>query len=295
MTGIIVRAISSFYYVEIDDKVYECRARGAFKHKNIEFVVGDKVDIELTDEENSKGVIIKLYRRKNLLKRPPIANVTQAVLLFSVKSPAPNFSLIDRFLIITGRQNVDTVICFNKIDLDDDGLVDKMIANYKESGSPAFAICAKTGYNIDELKKHLKDHISVVAGPSGVGKSTLINKLVKGLELQTGDVSHKIGRGKHTTRHTQLIEIDKGSFVADTPGFSSIEVFEIPENELKNYFLEFEDFDHSCKFGSKCLHENEPQCGVKEAVERNEIPVNRYESYLQLLGEIRENKKRRNY
>lgn len=295
MTGIIVRAISSFYYVEIDDKVYECRARGAFKHKNIEFVVGDKVDIELTDEENSKGVIIKLYRRKNLLKRPPIANVTQAVLLFSVKSPDPNFSLIDRFLIITGRQNVDTVICFNKIDLDDEGLVDKMIANYKESGSPAFAICAKTGYNIDELKKHLKDNISVVAGPSGAGKSTLINKLVKGLELQTGDVSHKIGRGKHTTRHTQLIEIEKDSFVADTPGFSSIEVFEIPENELKSYFLEFEDFDHSCRFGSKCLHENEPQCGVKEAVERNEIPINRYESYLQLLGEIRENKKRRNY
>lgn len=295
MTGIIVRAISSFYYVEVEDKVYECRARGSFKHKNIEFVVGDKVDIEFTDEENAKGVIINLYKRKTFLKRPPIANVTQAILVFSVKSPDPNFSLIDRFLITAGYQGVDTVICFNKTDLDDEGLVDKMIENYQESGSSAFAICAKSGYNLDELKRHLKDNISVVAGPSGVGKSTLINKLVNGLELQTGDVSHKIGRGRHTTRHTQLIEIDKNSFIADTPGFSSIEVFEIPENELKDYFLEFEDFDHSCRFGSKCLHENEPQCGVKEAVEKNEIPVNRYNSYLQLLGEIREHKKRRNY
>lgn len=295
MTGIIVRAISSFYYVEIGDKIYECRARGAFKHKNVEFVVGDKVDIEVTDEDTLKGVITNLHKRKTFLKRPPIANVTQAVLVFSVKSPDPNFSLIDRFLITAGYQGVDTVICFNKTDLDDEGLVDKMIENYQESGSSAFAICAKTGHNLDELKSHLKDNISVVAGPSGVGKSTLINKLVNGLELQTGDVSHKIGRGRHTTRHTQLIEIDKNSFIADTPGFSSIEIYEIPENELKDYFLEFEDFDHSCRFGSKCLHENEPQCGVKEAVEKNEIPVNRYNSYLQLLGEIREHKKRRNY
>ena len=295
MTGIIVRAISSFYYVEVEGQVYECRARGLFKHKNIEFVVGDKVEIDITDSENLKGVIKSLCRRKTFLKRPPIANVTQAILVFSVKSPEPNFSLIDRFIITAASQGIDTVICFNKTDLDDGGLVDKMISIYGEIGIYVFPISAKEGYNLERLKLHLKDNISVVAGPSGVGKSTLINRLVEGLDLKTGDISHKIGRGKHTTRHTQLIEIEENSFIADTPGFSSIDIYEIPENELKDYFMEFIGVYEYCRFGRSCLHVNEPSCAVKEAVENNEISIERYNSYLQLYKEIKEHNKRRNY
>lgn len=295
MTGIIVRAISSFYYVDVDSKIYECKARGIFKHKNQEFAVGDKVDLEVTDEETLKGVIVNKHKRKNFLKRPPIANVTQAILVFSIKSPDPNFSLIDRFLITARSQGIDTVICFNKTDLDDMNTVEEMMINYKDSGSPVFAVCAKSGYNMDEFRLHLKDNISVVAGPSGVGKSTIINRIVEGINLQTGDVSEKIGRGRHTTRHTQLIEIDENSFIADTPGFSSIDVNEIADNQLKEYFQEFYKFDEDCKFGSKCLHLSEPHCAVKDAVEDNEISKHRYESYVQLLNEIREYKKRRNY
>ncbi len=295
MTGIIVRAISSFYYVEVEGKVYECRARGIFKHRNIELVVGDKVELEITDEQNLKGVINNVFNRKTFLKRPPIANVTQAILVFSVKSPDPNFSLIDRFLVLARNELIDTIICFNKIDLESTELVDKMVATYQESGVYVFKISAKDGENLETLKRLLKNNVSVVAGPSGAGKSTLINKLVEGVELKTGDISHKIGRGKHTTRHTQLIEVNENAFIADTPGFSSIELTGISEEDLRDCFFEFQDYEEDCRFGRNCAHENEPDCEVKAAVKKNEIPIERYNSYIQLLNEIRDQNKRRNY
>lgn len=295
MKGTIVKAISSFYYVEIENKIYECRTTGSFKHKNIELAVGDKVEISVTDEANSKGMVIKAFNRRNFMNRPPIANITQAILVFSIKSPDPNLSLIDRFIVTAYSERVDVVICLNKVDLNTDNILEKITENYSKTGHPVIPVCAESGYNIDAVKKYLKGNTTIVAGPSGAGKSTLINKLVENVQLKTGEVSAKIGRGKHTTRYIELLKIDEDSFIADSPGFSSINLDKVEERDLKEYFLEFHEYDTDCKFGNKCFHENEPGCMVKDAVEKTLIPAKRYESYLQLLKEIREQNKRRNY
>lgn len=294
MTGIIVKAISSFYYVEAENKIYETKVRGNWRHNNVELVTGDRVEIEVLDEENKKGIIFKGHKRDNLMKRPPIANTTQAILVFAVKSPDPNLSLIDRFLITAKKESVDIIICFNKIDLDDAKLIDSLKENYKGTGYPILAVSAETGYNVDELESYLKNNITIVAGPSGAGKSTLINRLVEDVKLKTGKVSEKIGRGRHTTRYTELIKVDENSYIADSPGFSSIDLSDIEERDLKEYFIDFYEYDVDCRFGAKCIHENEPDCKVKEAVEQGLVSARRYESYLQLLNEIRDKNKRRN-
>ena len=294
MTGTIVKAISSFYYVEAENKIYETKVRGNLRYNNIELVTGDRVDIEVLDEENRKGVIFKSNKRSNLMKRPPVANITQAILVFSVKSPDPNLSLIDRFLITAMKEHVEIIICFNKIDLDDEKLIESLKANYSAAGYPIVPVSAETGYNVETLRAYLRDNTTIVAGPSGAGKSTLINQLVKDAKLKTGEVSEKIGRGRHTTRYTELIKLDENSFIADSPGFSSIDISDIEERDLKEYFPEFYEYDEQCRFGSKCIHEKEPACRVKEAVEQGLIAERRYESYLQLLNEIRERSRRRN-
>lgn len=293
MTGTIVKAISSFYYVEAENKIYETKVRGNLRYNNIELVTGDRVDIEVLDEENRKGVIFKSHKRNNLMKRPPVANITQAILVFSVKSPDPNLSLIDRFLITAMKEHVEIIICFNKIDLDDEKLIESLKANYSAAGYPIVPVSAETGYNVETLRAYLRDNTTIVAGPSGAGKSTLINQLVKDAKLKTGEVSEKIGRGRHTTRYTELIKLDENSFIADSPGFSSIDISDIEERDLKEYFPEFYEYDEQCRFGSKCIHEKEPDCRVKEAVEQGLIAERRYESYLQLLNEIRERGSRR--
>lgn len=290
MKGTIIKAISSFYYVDTEDAVYECKARGIFKHKSKELFVGDEVEIEIIDPENKKGTVTEIFPRKNLLKRPPIANVTQAILVFSLKNPDPNLSLIDRFLILAQRENLEIAIVLNKSDLDED--TGREIQDcYLPLGYPVIMISAIQKENTDEIGKLLNGHISIVAGPSGAGKSTLINALIK-TDLKTGNVSEKIGRGRHTTRYVELIKINEESYIADSPGFSSIELNEIEENHLKEEFIEFHDYDIDCKFGAKCLHENEPNCMVKQAVENGKISSLRYKSYIQLLNEIRENKRR---
>ena len=294
MTGTIVKAISSFYYVEADNKIYETKVRGNLRYNNIELVTGDRVDIEVLDEENRKGVIFKSHKRENLMKRPPVANITQAILVFSVKSPDPNLSLIDRFLITAMKEHVEIIICFNKTDLDDEKLIESLKANYSATGYQIVPVSAETGYNVEKLRDCLRGNITIVAGPSGAGKSTLINQLVKDAKLKTGEVSEKIGRGRHTTRYTELIKVDENSFIADSPGFSSIDISDIEERDLKEYFPEFYEYDEQCRFGSKCIHEKEPDCRVKEAVEQGLIAERRYESYLQLLNEIRERSRRRN-
>ena len=293
MTGTIVKAISSFYYVEAENKIYETKVRGNLRYNNIELVTGDRVDIEVLDEENRKGVIFKSHKRSNLMKRPPVANITQAILVFSVKSPDPNLSLIDRFLITAMKEHVEIIICFNKIDLDDEKLIESLKANYSAAGYPIVPVSAETGYNVETLRAYLRDNTTIVAGPSGAGKSTLINQLVKDAKLKTGEVSEKIGRGRHTTRYTELIKLDENSFIADSPGFSSIDISDIEERDLKEYFPEFYEYDEQCRFGSKCIHEKEPDCRVKEAVEQGLIAERRYASYLQLLNEIRERGSRR--
>lgn len=290
MTGIIIKAISSFYYVDTGKDVYECKARGIFKHNNTQLFVGDKVRIEVIDENQKKATVIEAFERQNSLKRPPIANVTQAILVFSIKDPDPNLSLIDRFLVLAQRENLSIAIVLNKMDIDE-GLARRIKECYIPLGYPVMLVSALENENIEHLRSLLSKNVSVVAGPSGVGKSTLINALIQ-TELKTGQVSAKIGRGRHTTRHVELIKIDDDSYIADTPGFSSIDLDHISESELKEEFIEFHDYDVDCKFGVKCLHENEPECKVKRAVENKEISIIRYQSYIQLLNEIRKNRRR---
>lgn len=293
MKGIITKSISSFYYVDTGEEVYECRARGIFKHMNQKFYAGDKVEFEVTDEVDKEGSIFKLFPRDNLLIRPPIANASQGILVFSVKDPDPNLSLIDRFMVLAQIQRLEIVIVLNKIDIDTENIASHIRENYGKIGYPVIAISAENKVNLEAIKPYLENHVSIVAGPSGAGKSTLINGLIE-TGLKTGEVSQKIGRGRHTTRYVELIKIDKDSYIADSPGFSSIDLPEMDEYELKEHFIEFHEYDVDCKFGAKCLHEMEPGCMVKEAVENEEISKVRYESYLQLLNEIRD-RKRRNY
>lgn len=291
MLGIITKSISSFYYVDTGKEIYECRARGIFKLKNINLYAGDRVEFEVLDEEKKLGNISKLFDRKNLMIRPAIANATKAILIFSVKSPDPNLSLIDRFLVLAQKENLDVVIVLNKIDLDQEGIADRIKKIYGSIGYPVIPISAEEGTNVEKLKKHLENDITVFAGPSGSGKSSTINALIE-TDLKTGEVSEKIGRGKHTTRHVELIKVGEGSYIADSPGFSSIDLYDTEERDLKEYFVEFHEFDIDCKFAIGCLHENEPDCKVKEAVEEGLISKERYQIYLQLLEEIRSEKRR---
>lgn len=286
MNGIVIKAISSFYYVDVNDEVFECKAKGLFKHKNTSICVGDEVEISVIDYDNKKGNIVKILPRINYLKRPVISNVTQAMIVFSVTSPDLNLSLLDRFLIIAQRENLETVIVLNKIDLDDNYIINKVRDYYKNTDYKIFAISAKGNVNIEELKSLLKNNKTIIAGPSGVGKSTLINKLI-GTKQKTSDVSEKIGRGRHTTRYVEFIKIDKNSYLADSPGFSSIDLNEIDKEDLKNEFYEFHEYDIDCKFGSNCVHINEPDCLVKKAVKEGNISEDRYLSYVQLYNEIK--------
>lgn len=293
MKGIITKAISSFYYVDTGDALYECRARGIFKHRNLKLFAGDIVDFDVLDENEKKGAITQLYTRRNLLIRPPIANASQAILVFSVKNPDPNLSLIDRFLVLAQREHLDVIIAINKTDLAGEGDVARIVDVYERIGYPVIPISAELEHNIELLRPYLTDHITILAGPSGAGKSSTINALIAA-GLKTGAVSEKIGRGRHTTRYVELIRLFEGSYIADSPGFSSIDLYDMEESELKEYFVEFHEYDVSCKFQAGCLHENEPSCAVKAALAVGEISRVRYESYLQLLGEIR-NSKRRSY
>ena len=289
--GRIIKGIGGFYYVDTDNGLYECRARGIFRKNKITPLVGDFVKISVVDEENKKGVVEEIAERETELVRPPIANVNKALIVFAVKNPTPHLSLLDRFIVLAERENLEIVIILTKIYLDDDNTFEKIKNIYEPCGYKVIGVSNLENKNIDKVKEELKDNTVVFAGPSGVGKSSLLNQIDSNFQLKTGDVSDKIKRGKHTTRHAELFELKFGGMVADTPGFSSLTLDDIEDIDLKDYFIEFEDYD-DCKFGSRCIHQNEPNCAVKEAVENGEIPKERYESYIQLLNEIRQGKRR---
>ncbi len=290
--GRIVKALSGFYYVMTErKKIYQCKGRGVFRKHKLTPLVGDYVVFQKVNER--EGYILKVMGRKNMLVRPPISNVDQAILVFSAVEPDFSPSLLDRFLVLIEFNQIKPVICITKVDLlkpekwDD---IKKYAADYENAGYPVLLTSAKTGEGVEQVRDYLKGKISVFAGQSGVGKSSLLNALRPDLKLKTADISASLGRGKHTTRHVELIEID-GGLVADTPGFSSLEFHELEAEDLGDCFPEMARLSHQCKFRG-CLHMEEPQCAVKEAVESNEIPSYRYEHYQLFMQEIKNRKPR---
>lgn len=286
--GIITKGIGGFYYVKADENVFECRARGLFRKKQISPQVGDYVEIR-ENIADMTGYIERILDRKTYLYRPPVANVNQAVIVMAIKNPDPDLWLLDRFLLLAQHQNLDIVICINKIDLEKEKL--KYINDiYEKCSYPVINISAKYDIGIDELRAKLRDKISVFAGPSGVGKSTILNKIQPNLQLKTGEISKKTNRGKHTTRHVELLELNDGGWVVDTPGFSSLDINFAKEEELEKYFNEIYEISHLCKF-TGCRHFKEPGCAVKQALNEGKISQSRYNNYLNFLQEIKNNRR----
>lgn len=287
--GIIYKGIGGFYYVKSDNKVVECKARGKFRNDKITPLVGDMVDIV---EKNGSYVIDSIIPRKNILIRPLVANVDQAVIIFAAAKPEPNLGLLDRFLILSEYNGLSITICINKIDLLEIAVINDMFIPYKNAGYKIIYTSTLKGYGINELKHNLENKISVLAGPSGVGKSSLLNAVQPNLMLKTGDISDKVERGKHTTRHTELMELETGGFVVDTPGFSSLDIDFIKKEEIEQFFPDFIEYLGLCKF-SGCTHISEPNCAVKAALSNGRINNERYNSYVRLYNEI--SKLRRQY
>jgi len=282
--GIILKGYSGFYYVKCGETTYECSLRGKNRLKNVKFLPGDYVVFEPLTA--ATGVIAEVLPRRNELIRPPVANVEQVIIVSSLANPGPDLWLIDRLTILALWNDVKPVICFNKADqaAPEDILLYRDI--YKKAKFPVIVTSTKTGQGIAELKELLKDHLSVVAGASGVGKSSILNTVQPGFALQTGEVSRKLKKGKHTTRHVELLPLASGGLVADTPGFSSLNLPpDILREDLSFLFPDFEEARINCKF-STCLHKTEPQCGVRTAVSAGEISENRYKNYLAFLEEV---------
>ena len=291
MQGKIIKGIAGFYYVHNGDHIYECKAKGVFRKNNEKPLVGDDCLIDIIDEEGKIGNISLILERRNSLIRPNVANVDQALVIFASVKPEPNFNLLDRFLILMKQNDIPCIIAFNKTDLADEEKLSEIKKIYAASGHRMLFTSAKTGEGMDELKELLRGKTTTVAGPSGVGKSTLINLIQDQKEVETGEISEKIDRGKHTTRHSELIAIDENSYIFDTPGFSSLSLFDVISVDLKSYYDEFAPFESECRYDD-CVHKNEPVCGIKAAVDRGEISKVRYENYLLLLKECEESQKR---
>jgi len=286
LEGIIIKGIGGFYYVDTQEGVYECRARGIFREENIVPLIGDRVSIRLSEEDNT-GYIEKIYDRESQLIRPSVANITQIIIVMSIRKPDINFWLLDRFLIMAEHEGLTTHICINKIDLDGGEELDIADRLYGKIGYRVIRTSSKTGEGISELKNILGDNITVFAGPSGVGKSSLLNSIKPELDLKTGDVSKKTTRGRHTTRHIELIDLGSHGYVVDSPGFSALDLsFIESEAELGQYFREIGRYSPGCRFVG-CLHYMEPGCEVKKQVGKQNISSIRYENYLKFLEEIK--------
>lgn len=289
LQGIISKGYSGFYYVNAEGKLWECSLRGRFRVRSQDFLPGDRVNI--TPLTGDKGVIEEVLPRRNILVRPSIANVDQAVIVFAVKSPEPDFNLLDRILVQVESAKVTPLICFNKSDMLEEEELNELIRPYRQIGYQVHNVSAKFGLGINELRKALCKKISVMAGPSGVGKSSLVNAIQPGLQLQAGEVSQKLRRGRHTTRHVELMPLNGGGFVADTPGFSALNIPVMAREELALFFPEMLELANECKFNS-CLHWQEPKCAIKEAVDMGNIDMRRYQNYLFFLQEVIANERR---
>ncbi len=294
MQGKIIKGISGFYYVEaVDGQLYETRAKGIFRKQNIKPLVGDNVEIEVIDEAAHTGNLISIEKRKNQLIRPLVANVDQAMIIFAIVYPNPSFQLLDRFLILMQRQNIPVTICFNKQDLADKEEVEKLAAVYQQCGCKVIFLSVAREQGIEEVRDALRGKTTVLAGPSGVGKSSLINLLHPMAEMETGELSRKIARGKNTTRHSELFCIDQKeqeqTFLCDTPGFTSLYLEGMQPGQLGEFYPEFTAYEPNCRFGG-CSHISEPDCGVKTAVAGGRISKIRYENYKMIYKELLEQK-----
>ena len=291
MQGKIVKGISGFYYVHVvESGIYECKAKGIFRQQKMKPLVGDDVEIDIISEEKKTGNVAAILPRKNALIRPAVANVDQALLIFAAASPNPNFNLLDRFLVMMGRQDVPVILCFNKCDLITEEQQQEIASIYEASGCKILFVSAKKELGLKELQEILEGKTTTVAGPSGVGKSSLINLLAPEACMETGEISKKIERGRHTTRHAELIQLKGDGYIMDTPGFSSLYLPEMEKEELKDCYPEFAAFEPYCRFQG-CSHISEPDCGVKEALSEGKIHPVRYENYCQLYGELKDRKK----
>ena len=291
MQGKIIKGIAGFYYVNVvESGVYECKAKGVFRKEKIKPLVGDNVRIEILDEENKTGNIVEIFPRKNELIRPAVANIDQALVVFAVTKPTPHFNLLDRFLVMMERKEIPVVLCFNKKDIATSPEIAELEAIYEKCGYPIVFTSALEQENIEDIRRLLLKKTTAIAGPSGVGKSSLINLLQNQVQMETGTISRKIERGKHTTRHSELIAVDADSYIMDTPGFSSLYVNDFEKEELKYYFREFASYEGQCRFQG-CDHVHEPGCAVKEALEEGKIHPIRYKNYLEMYTELKEKKR----
>lgn len=291
MQGKIIKGIAGFYYVHVAGSgLYECKARGVFRKEKLKPLVGDDAEIEVLDETEKTGNITEILIRRNELIRPAVANIDQALVVFAVTEPKPHFNLLDRFMVMMECKEIPVVLCFNKQDIAEDSDIAEPKQIYESCGYPVIFTSALEQKNIEQVKQLLKGKTTAIAGPSGVGKSSLINLLQSEVRMETGSISKKIARGKHTTRHSELLAIDEDSYIMDTPGFSSLYVNDFEKEELKYYFREFAPYENQCRFHG-CDHVHEPGCAVKEAVEQGSIHGIRYENYLEMYRELQEKKR----
>lgn len=287
--GIIVRAYAGFYYVKVDQSIWECKVRGRLRLNQEKILPGDRVEINETAP--GKGVVERVLPRIRELLRPAVANVQQVVIVMSLTQPEPNLGLLDRLLVLSETERLEPLIVLNKADLVTESVTGDLVGIYRRAGYPVVATSACKGTGINELRGYLQDQISILAGPSGVGKSSLLNAIQPGLALRTGLVSQKIGRGRHTTRYVELMPLEAGGLVADSPGFSVLSLPSLKREELSSYFREMDELIGTCRFNS-CLHRSEPDCAVKQALEQGRIDDRRYQSYLTLLQEVITNEQR---
>ncbi len=286
MRGKIIRGIAGAYYVNVEGTgILECRAKGIFRMRGIKPLPGDDVELEQISTAPGTGNITDILERRTELIRPAVANADQAVIVFAASEPPPSFNLLDRFLVLMRRQGMKTIVCFNKVDQIKEERREALQQIYENSGCRVLFVSAKKQEGMELLGEALRGRTTVLAGPSGVGKSSIVNCLFPEAEMETGSISEKIRRGRHTTRHSELFYVGEETYLFDTPGFSSLYLPEMEKEELRECYPEFEPFWGHCRYLS-CLHSREPGCAVKEAAEAGSISAERYENYLLLLEEL---------
>lgn len=287
MQGLIISNISNIYNVKVEDKIYKCNARGKLKTEDISPVVGDNVEIKITDSNVNEAVIEKILERNIYLKRPKIANITQIICVISSKDPKPDLLMLDKQLAYAEYLGIKPIILINKIDLDKKNAIENIKDMYTKIGYKVILTVAKEKEGIEGLRETLKNNVSAFSGNSGVGKSTLINGLFESNISDEGVISTKNKKGKNTTTNISLYELDNNTFIADTPGFSTFDVYEIKSEDLAKYFKEFKEFIPNCEYVG-CSHIKEENCGIKEALKENKISKERYDRFVKIYYDIKD-------